>query len=468
MEFELEPGGSSSRRKPSSREPGVFRKSALDLGQPELVPFGSILDFLDDDDPALWLLRLQQELPLSLFPAGSVSGGYDYDPRMMFTLWMLGLWSGSLSSRCLERVIRTDVRFIALAHGLRPDHSTLCRFRRSLGDSMGDLLAETVKQACEEGLVSFKRAHIDGHRLPGNVSQWTKLCQSAEVLDSQEEPKSGRRKDPDARKIITKKGFIRGYNAQALADEEAGIVLSTLVSNSSSDGALLEPVLDACLEIHGELPEALAADKGYDTPRNAYALELLGVESYIPAHLETVFTVNDEGKLVCPAGHEPSQFERFVSKGVPAVRQIVTQCKTCERWTECSKGKTKKLRRATIRCPEDVSLTAWLSMHARTASPSGRAAMKKRSSTIERTFAHTKTRLRFTRFTMRGLDLVSIEWAMLMIAYNLWRIQKAGAKSWSCTLWRFVTNLRRLEYWGLYQQNVTVNKFDRIFNSNAA
>lgn len=447
-------------RKQGPRRTGCFRKAKLDVRQPELVPFQSILDFLEPGDPTFWLLKLQEKLELARFGEASLYGGYEFDPRMLFTLWMLALWGHTSSSRRLEMLIRRDVRFIALAHGLRPDHSTLCRFRRAMGPTMKRLLKESVDMACKAGLVGFKRGHVDGHRLPGNVSQWRKRLEEAEAEDAKDHPASpaaetasapedGKAKrstgDPDARSIKTKKGFVTGYNAQALADEESGIVLSATVSNNSSDAAQLEPVLERCIDLHGELPESIAADKGYDTPRNAHALELLGVESFIPAHLASIFKVNEEGRIVCPAGHEPDRFERFKAKGVPVLRQIVTQCKGCSHWKECSKSegdeqapsKAPRFERS-IRSPEDVPVGPWLEMHDRTASDAGKDAMKKRACTIERVFAHTKARLGFRRFSLSGLDLVESEWTMVMVAHNLWRICNADLNGLLGLLQRFL------------------------------
>ncbi len=459
MEFVLEaPDDSASSRKQGPRSSSAFRKAKLDVKQPELVPFQSILDFLEPGDPTFWLLDLQGELLLSLFPETTRYGGYEYDPRMLFTLWLFGLWCGASSSRQLETMTRRDVRFIALSGGLHPDHATLCRFRRSLGDSMDGLLKHSVDLAAKAGMVGFRRGHAGGHRLPGNVSQWRKLREQAEAEDSKDEKSDdsiGRGKDPDARTIKTKKGFVKGFNALALADEESGIVLSARVSNSSSDSAQLEPVLERCIEIHGELPDSIAADKGFDTPRNAYAMELLGVESFIPAHVPSVFTLGREGRLVCPAGHEPNRLEVSTVKGVPVLKRLVTICKGCPHWESCLRngedekkaGKASKPRKEpanpprysrSVRTPLDVPVEPWLAMHARAKSEDGKQARKKRSCTVERVFAHTKSRLEFTRFSLRGLALVDLEWTLEMVAHNLWRVRNAASNALFAWLRRFL------------------------------
>jgi transposase len=449
MDLVLSPCKSAgSRRCPAAREVITFRKPKLDVRQPELVPFGSILDFLEPEDPTFWLLDLQESLPLSLFPEGSRSGGYDYDPRMMFTLWLLALWCDVGSSRKLELAVRRDVRFIALAHGLRPDHSTFCRFRLSLGAHMCFLLAESVERAVKAGMVGFKRGHIDGQRLPGNVSQWRKLCEAAQAedfADGTDRPppsddsgskrlaaKKLKRVDTDARTIKTKKGYITGYNAQALADEEFGIVLSATVSNNANDSAELEPNLAQCLEVNAQLPDSIAGDTGYDTSRNAYALEELGVESFIPQSGFSVFSLSADERVVCPAGHEPNQIKRLMVRGLPIVRRVVTKCKTCPQASSCAQMEKSKSPndnlpvQRTIQSPEGVPLAPWLRMHKRATSPLGKEAAKKRSCTVERVFAHSKERLGLRRFKLRGLELVELEWILQMAAHNFWRVQTAA------------------------------------------
>jgi len=451
------PGEGTGARKQGPRRSGSFRKARIDWRQPDLIAYRSILDFLEPGDPTLWVLELQERIPLSLFGESSVYGGFEYDPRVLFTLWMFGLWTGGMSSRKLETAARRDVRFIALAQGLRPDHATLCRFRRGLGDSIGSLMKYTVDLAREAGLVGFRRGHVDGHRLPGNVSQWRKLVNEAEAEDRRDEGSEATAEqgkaapsDPDARLIKTKKGFVTGYNAQALADEESGIVLSACVSNSSSDGAELEPLLDRCIETHEDLPDSVAADKGFDTPRNAYAMELLGVEGFIPAHMPSVFTLDEEEKVVCPAGHEPDKLRRFKAKGVEVLQRCATQCEGCALWEHCSKvgerrkGRSKVRKRCkTIRTPADVPIPPWLRMHERASSERGKEAMRKRASTVERLFAHTKNRLGLRSFSLRGLDLVDLEWNLTMVSHNLWRIRNAGVElvlaSLRRLLRRFVT-----------------------------
>jgi transposase len=73
--------------------------------------------------------------------------------------------------------------------------------------------------------------------------------------------------DPDSRNLKTTRGFVQGYNAQAVVTEDQ-VVIAADISTESLDTANLEPmVADACaaLEAAGvsEKPEVVLADAGY-------------------------------------------------------------------------------------------------------------------------------------------------------------------------------------------------------------
>ena len=54
----------------------------------------------------------------------------------------------------------------------------------------------------------------------------------------------------------------------------------------------------------------------------------------------------------------------------------------------------------------------------------GRRNYAKRKETIEPAFGIIKSILHFDQFLMRGLEKVSIEWDLVMLAYNLKRLHK--------------------------------------------
>ena len=73
--------------------------------------------------------------------------------------------------------------------------------------------------------------------------------------------------DPDSRNVKTPRGWVQGYNAQAVTTEDQ-IVIAAEVHDSSADFGQLEPMVDAArreLARAGvdEAPEVVLADAGY-------------------------------------------------------------------------------------------------------------------------------------------------------------------------------------------------------------
>ena len=54
--------------------------------------------------------------------------------------------------------------------------------------------------------------------------------------------------DPESRILMTKDGYIQGYNAQAAVDESAQIIVAHDVTPSMSDQAQLVPLIDGIVD----------------------------------------------------------------------------------------------------------------------------------------------------------------------------------------------------------------------------
>ena len=63
----------------------------------------------------------------------------------------------------------------------------------------------------------------------------------------------------------------------------------------------------------------------------------------------------------------------------------------------------------------------------RVATKAGRARYKLRQQTVEPVFGIIKEALGFRRFSLRGLEKVSLEWTLVTMAYNLKRLFTIGA-----------------------------------------
>lgn len=370
------------------------RKDKIDAEQ-ALLFTPPLTESVPEGSAARWILESAMTWDREVFGERS-QGGSTYDPRRMLALWLLSMHDGLRSSRQIERFARFDLQYIYVLAGHAPDHATICRFRKKLGDVLPKILKKTVEKAQELGLVDMKVVALDGTRVSGNIDHWRRKLSKVRL---EEEGRVGY-SDPDVKTQKTRKGFIVGYNAQAIIDTKSGFVVGAHLTNECTDQNQLEPTLHSCLELAGELPEVLLADGGYSTSGNATALDECGVVGYIPSHHATKWTLDDEGELHCSCGGQEHRKEYFTDKKVSYVRR---RCRAC--------GLSFKI-------PVTTSISAWLSMIERANSPEAKKMQVVRRR-IERLFSLTKNKYGLPRFTLRKLEGAKIQWLLTLLMVNM-------------------------------------------------
>jgi transposase len=173
--------------------------------------------------------------------------------------------------------------------------------------------------------------------------------------------------DPDSQLVHGMRGWIQGYNAQAVVNQ-AQIVLAAEVTTASPDFGQLGPMLTAAL---GELQHAGVTD--------------------IP------------GVVVADPGYwHQKQMEQIVSGG-----------------TEVLIPPDSSKRKGT-RPGWDGGLYAF--MRRVLDGDTGKALYRKRQGMIEPVFAHTKFNRRIDRFQRRGQSAARSEWRMITATHNLQKL----------------------------------------------
>jgi transposase len=94
-----------------------------------------------------------------------------YSPKLLLKVILLGYARGIIGSRRLERACQENITFLALACGIRPDHSTLAAFVGKLQGRIELIFSEVLLVCHEEGLLSGTHLSLDGVKLPGNASR---------------------------------------------------------------------------------------------------------------------------------------------------------------------------------------------------------------------------------------------------------------------------------------------------------
>ena len=188
----------------------VFRPWSPD--QAALLP-ASKREYLGDGHLAVFLRDLLPHLDLRPMLAAYTEdrGQPPYDPRMMTVLLLYAYSQGVSSSRQIERRCGEDLAFMYLAADARPDHDTLCAFRRQHLAAFAGLFVETLRIAEAAGLLRLGRIAIDGSKIRANASKHKamsygrmpereaalreeirRLLEEAEALDQAEDTRYGR------------------------------------------------------------------------------------------------------------------------------------------------------------------------------------------------------------------------------------------------------------------------------------
>ena len=175
--------------------------------------------------------------------------------------------------------------------------------------------------------------------------------------------------DPDSRVVKALRGFIQGYNAQAVTNEHQ-IVLAADVMVALPDFGHLEPMLDAAqdeLERAGvtDTPAVVVADAGY--------------------------------------WHQ-DQMERVVDRGIPVLIPPDSS------------------RRKGARPGWDGGLYAFMRRVLET--DHGAALYAKRQQLIEPVFGHTKFNRGMDRFHRRGRAAARTEWRLITATHNLLKLHR--------------------------------------------
>ncbi len=201
---------------------------------------------------------------------------------------------------------------------------------------------------------------------------------SAEQVEKEESEKlKSNITDPDSRIMKTSKGYLQGFNAQAVASEDQ-IILSAELTSECNDKNQLIPMLESTKE-----------------------------------NLHTVDTSIEIGTFLGDAGYFSQKNLDSLKPEDPDLLVAVSK-----EW------KTRKAQRDGKIIP--LPLTPVSTMEYKLLTPEGRKLYKKRSATIEPVFGHIKEVLGFNRFMRRGLEACNCEWKMICSAYNLLKLWRYG------------------------------------------
>ena len=418
-----------------------------DRSQGLLLP-PDLRDWVADDDLAHFIVEAVEHVDMAAFSVSRTGcGKAQYHPRMMLALLVYCYASGIFSSRRIEQATYRNVSVRFIAADSHPDHDTIAKFRRENGSAFQAAFAHILLLAKELGLLRLGTVSIDGTKVDANASKIkslrydriqtlraqlesdiaqlvakaeaadrepgddglslpeeiarrqglkAKLDAAAERLetavqdsdDSDDPPapppeRQTNLTDPDS-SIMRKSArheYRQAYNAQAIVDAEGSqLVLATNVLATSNDRQDFDAFIDDLCSAHGK-PQTLLADAGYAAEAIVEGLQRRNIEPLIAVARQS----------------EPRPYDfrppRKSDKPPPAINAA---------WRQ---GMVEKLQ-------TDEAKTQY----------------RKRKCTVEPVFGIIKSILGFTRFQLRSMEKVKMEWMLVALAYNCKRLNAITAK----------------------------------------
>jgi len=425
------------------------------LPEQDLLLPPSLKDWLPEKHLAYFVSEVVDELDLSGIEAvyeKDLRGQPPYDPRMMTKLLVYGYCVGVYSARKIQQRLTEDVAFRVLAAGNEPDFRTIADFRKIHREVLKGLFEQVLKMALQLGAMKLGRVVLDGSKVKANASkhkamsyarteeqekalqqQVKEMLEQAEAVDAEEDERYGKEcagdelpeelqrretrlkrireakrtleerarekakkegqpeekaqpkakdqynfTDPESRIMkSSSEGFVQAYNAQIVVEPELQLIVGQAVTQAANDKEQVAPMLAAVEAQSGQRPEAVIADSGYCSEKN---LEDLA---------------------------SPPQAKRRIEAFIATEQQKHGERRVCARGA----------------LPKDATRVE--RMKRKLLTKAGAAVYAARKGIVEPVFGQIKEVRGFRRFSLRGLEKVKAEWALVCATHNILKMYRA-------------------------------------------
>ena len=432
-----------------------------DYEQIDLLP-QCLEDWVPGDHPARFIREFVDALDLrglGFVEHESEEGRPRYANDLLLKVWLYGYLGRIRATRQLERACREHLSLIWLTGRHAPDHNTLWRFWAANRKALRGVFRAVASQRTMEHAEDLEklRARVEAsiaemekaveaaeqeeggeYRLPERLQQAREL--RAAIRESLGKMQAAGREhlhsqEPEARLMPCEGRLHPAYNAQAVADAQAGVVVAAEVVNAESDNAQLVPMLEEVQANLGEVAKETVADGGYASAAQLGEAEARGQEVLVAPGVETggakrgefdsqQFAYDREtDEVICPQGKR-LQYEGMRKKDSqrPAVRSY-----RCTHYEQCPVRALCSGRKDGRRIEVSPQRAAMLRQRAKRRDPAKQALLRQRQVIIEPVFATLKQAMGFRRWTVRGLENVRTQWALLCAAYNFKKLYKPWA-----------------------------------------
>ena len=445
----------------------------LDRLTPMFLPC-DLRDWVPEGHIVHFILEAVEQIPTAHFGVNHRgTGSEQYPPTMMLALLIYCYVTGRFGSRAIEAATHSDVAVRYLCANHHPDHASICAFRTANKAAFDAAFVTVLQLAQHLKLTKLGSVSVDGSKIQANASKHAAVsyaragemlaqlelevkelmerAQQAEAQEQQDgldipaeltrradrkaalqqarqiiearakelaaaqqpdyEAKQARRQaqrdagkkprgreptppsatpepkaqynftDPESRIMKAGSGqhFEQSYNAQAVVDQ-AMLIVGERVSVAANDKQELVPTVAAISPVVAPAVTAVLTDSGFYSEEAVQAVEQKADGT--PTGM-TVF-----------AAVEKTDHHKTIAELLPQPEPAAP-------------------------APE---ATAKEKMAHRLKTKIGRELYKLRKQTVEPVFGIIKEVMGFRRFSLRGLEKVSLEWTLVCVSYNLKRL----------------------------------------------
>jgi len=435
----------------------------------------SVQDWLPENDLVYFILDTVNELDISAITQKyeqEKRGFPPFHPRMMVALLLYSYCRGVFSSRKIMQACQDRISFKVIVGDDIPDFRTISDFRKLHLKELQQLFVQVLQLCQEAGLIKLGHIALDGTKIKANASRHKamsygrilkeekrlteeikQLFEKAEAIDEQEDdkygpdcrgdelpeelarresrlkriqeakkaleakakaaaerarkereqediknddkPKRGRKRktvpevpadnkqynftDPESSIMkANNKGWDQCGNAQAAVDSKKQVIVACDVTDESNDKQQFEPMLEQAQDNVGkdETIKAASADSGYYSESNVEYARDKKIDVYIAT-----------GKI---------------KHNAPVTK------------APCG------------RIPKNLTVKERMARKLRT--KNGRETYSKRKAIVEPVFGQIKRARGFVQFSMRGLEKMRGEWAIVCLTHNLLKLFKAQSR----------------------------------------
>jgi len=453
-----------------------------DRGQGTLLP--EILDdYVAEDNLVRVVDVFVDELDLARLGFARVqpakTGRPAYHPAVLLKLYIYGYLNRIQSSRRLEREAQRNVELMWLTQRLAPDFKTIANFRKDNGKAIRNVCRQFIVVCQQLDLFSDAVVAIDGSKfkavnssdrnftdaklkrrmqeIEANISRYLAELDTADRQEpAAAQPRRVRLKDkiaalksqmatlkeieaklketgetqisltdPDARSMMTRGSGIVGYNVQTAVDTKHHLIVEHEVTNNGSDRDQLSGMAKKARTAIGTTTLTAIADRGYFKGEEILACHEAGISTLVPPTKtsgakaagrfdKADFTYDPStNEYRCPAGQ--SLLWRFASveKGMKLHRYWSSNCKGCHLKDKCTPSAERRITRW-----EHQDVLDEMQMRLE----QNPDAMRIRRSSVEHPYGTIKSWMGATHFLTKGLERVTTEMSLHVLAYNFRRL----------------------------------------------